>query len=109
MTVSLRVVLVACALLVLYFIIRKLKKTQIDVMDSIFWLFFSLSFVIMAVFPEVASFFAYLLGFQTSANFVFVYVIAVLVMRDFGNTAKIAMLRKKIDSLVQELALRNRV
>ena len=47
-----------------------------------------------------------LLGFQTSANFVFVYVIAVLVMRDFSNTTKIAMLRKKIEGLIQEVALR---
>lgn len=50
MTTSLRIVLVVSALLVLYFIIRRLKRTQIEVMDSIFWLFFSFSFVQMAVF-----------------------------------------------------------
>lgn len=104
---SLRVVLVVCAALVLLFIIRRIKKSKFEVMDSVFWLFFSLSFVLLAVFPQIASFFAHLLGFQTSANFVFVYVIAVLVMRDFSNTAKIAALRKKVEGLIQEVALRN--
>ena len=106
MTTSLRIVLVVSALLVLYLIIRRLKKTQIEVMDSIFWLFFSFSFVLMALFPEIALYFSRLLGFQSSANFVYVYVIAVLVMRDFASTTKIAMLRKKMEALVQELALR---
>lgn len=107
LTLSLRIVLFVCAALVLVFIIRRIKKSKIDVMDSIFWLFFSLSFVVLALFPQIASFFAGLLGFQASTNFVFVYVIAVLVMRDFSNTTKIAMLRKKIEGLIQEVALRS--
>ena len=61
----------------------------------------------MALFPQIASFFAGLLGFQASANFVFVYVIAVLVMRDFSNTTEIAVLRKKVEGLIQEVALRS--
>ena len=106
LTLSLRIVLIVCAALVLLFIIRRIKKSKIDVMDSIFWLFFSLSFVVLALFPQVASFFAGLLGIQASANYVIVYVIAVLVIRDFSNTTKIAMLRKKIEGLIQEVALR---
>lgn len=93
MTLSLRIVLIVCVALVLLFIIRRIKKLKIDVMDSIFWFFFSLSFVVLALFPQMASFFAGLLGFQASVNFVFVYVVTALVMRDFSNAAKIAMLR----------------
>ena len=107
MTLSLRIVLIVCATLVLLFIVRRIKKSKIDVMDSIFWLFFSLSFVVLALFPQMASFFAGLLGFQASANFVFVYMIAALLMRDFSNKAKIAMLRKKVEGLIQEVALRS--
>lgn len=70
LALSLRIVLIVCAALVLLFIIRRIKKSKIDVMDSIFWLFFSLSFFVLALFPQIASFFAGLLGLQTSANFV---------------------------------------
>ena len=48
-----------------------------------------------------------LLGFQASANYVFVYVIAVLVMRDFSNTTKLAMMRKKVEGLIQGVAPRS--
>lgn len=107
LTLSLRVVLIVRAALVLLFIVGRIKKSKIDVMDSIFWLFFSLSFVVLALFPQIASFFAGLLGFQASANYVFVYVIAVLVMRDFSNTTKLAMMRKKVEGLIQGVAPRS--
>lgn len=107
LTGPLRAVLLVCAVLVLYFIVRKLKKSQIQVLDSVFWLFFSLSLVLLAVFPSIAVFVSHLLGFMAPSNFVFVYVIAVLVMRDFSNTVKIAKLREKVNDLIQEVALRD--
>ena len=106
-SVMLRVFLVLSAAVVLAVIVRRLKKSQIQVMDSIFWLLFSFSFVILAVFPQVASFFARLLGFQAASNFVFLYVIAILVLRDFSMTMKYAKLRDKLDQLVQEIALKD--
>lgn len=107
MTASLRIVLVVCALCVLYFIARKIRKSQIQVMDSVFWLLFSLSLVILAVFPEIAYFLSGVLGFQAPVNFVFLYVIAILVMRDFSSTVKIAQMRAKLTALIQEMALRD--
>lgn len=106
MTGPLRAVLIVCAFLVLYFIIRKIKKAQIQVLDSVFWLFFSLSLVLLAVFPGIAVSVSRLLGFMAPSNFVFVYVIAILVMRDFSNTVKVAKLREKVNELIQEIALR---
>lgn len=106
MTASLRILLVVCALLVLFFIARKLRKSQIQVMDSIFWLLFSLSLVILAVFPEIAFALSKTLGFEAPVNFVIVYVVAVLVMRDFTSTVEISQLKAKIATLTQEMALR---
>lgn len=107
MNASLRVLLVACAVIVLIFILRKLRKSQIQVMDSIFWLLFSLSLVILAIFPEIAYALARFLGFQAPVNFVFLYVIAVLLVRDFSSTVKNAQQREKLTSLIQEIALRD--
>ena len=107
MNTSLRVLLVVCAVVVLFFIARKLSKAQIQVMDSVFWLLFSLSLVILAVFPEIAYALADLLGFQAPVNFVFLYVIAVLLVRDFSSTVKNAQQREKLTSLIQEIALRD--
>lgn len=108
MTLMLRYFLIVCALLVLVFIIRKLKKAQIQVLDSIFWLLFALSFVILAAFPQIAYALSGLLGFESPSNFVFLYVIAVLVYREFTNTVKFSRQRRRLDSLVQEVALKDK-
>lgn len=105
MATSLRVVLVASALIVLLFMVRKIKKSQMKAMDAFFWLLFSLSFVMLAAFPQIAAYLAALLGFQAASNFIFVYVIAVLVVRDFSSTIRYVQLRDKFDALVQEMAL----
>lgn len=105
MATSLRVVLVASALIVLLFMVRKIKKSQMKAMDAFFWLLFSLSFVVLAAFPQIAAYLAALLGFQAASNFIFVYVIAVLVVRDFSSTIRYVQLRDKFDTLVQEMAL----
>ena len=107
MTASLRALLIVCAFLVLFFIIRKLRKSQIQVMDSIFWLLFSFSLVVLAIFPEIAFTLSKLLGFQAPVNFVMLYVIAILVMRDFSATVSNAALKAKVTALIQEIALRD--
>lgn len=106
MTLVLRVALLLSAVAVLFFVIRKLKKSQIEVLDSVFWLFFSFSFVVFAAFPQVAFWISGLFGFESPANFVFLYVIALLLYREFNNTVNISKLRRRINQLVEEQALR---
>ena len=107
MATSLRVVLVASAFIVLLFIVRKIKKSLMKAMDALFWILFSLSFVLLAAFPGIASHLAGVLGFQAASNFVFVYVIGVLVVRDFSSTVKYARLRDRFDLMVEEIALQS--
>ena len=42
---------------------------------------------------------------ESPANFVFVYVIAVLVLREFYTTVEVSQLRAKVRNLVQNEAL----
>lgn len=105
MSFSLRVLLIVCAVLVFFFVIHKLKKAQMQVLDSLFWLLFSVSFVILGVFPQIASLLSGLFGFMSASNLVFLYVIAVLVMRDFTNSLRLAKQEERLNSLVQSVAL----
>lgn len=102
----LRVFLILAAILVLALIVRKIRKSEIQISDSVFWFFFAGSFVLLAIFPQIAFFFSNLLGFEAPSNFIFLYVIAVLVMREFSLNAKFAHLRLKLNTLIQEMALR---
>ena len=105
MSISLRVLLIVSAAVVLLFVVRKLKNTQMQSLDSLFWLLFSLSFVILGIFPEIAITCSKIFSFVSPSNLVFLYVIAVLVVRDFCNSLRLAKLEERLNSLVQAVAL----
>ena len=105
MSILLRVFLIVCALLVLAFMIRRIKKADIHARDTIFWFVFAACFVVIAVFPQIAYFLSSLLGIESPANFIFLFIIAVLFIREFISMTEIAKLREKITILTQDIAL----
>ncbi len=105
MNLQFTAVLIVGAVASFAFMLRKIRKSEISIADSTFWFLFSLSLVLLAVFPQIAYFCADLLGMQAPSNFVFLYVIAVMVIRQFTVTAQIARLRSRLTTLVQEQAL----
>lgn len=102
----LRGALIICALLMLVFVTRKVRKSQFDTADSLFWLFLSGCMLIVAIFPGIAYFFSNLLGIQSPSNFVFLAVIGLLMIREFTIQAQLSQLRRKTATLAQEIALR---
>ena len=108
MSLALRVFLLICAVLVFVFVIRKIKKSEFETMDAIFWLLFVAVIAILAIFPGIAYALSGVLGFDSPSNFVFLCVIAILLIRVFSLNAKVAHLRAKTNSLIQEIALRER-
>lgn len=108
MSLALRVFLLICACFVLVFVIRKIKKSEFEIMDAIFWLLFIMVLLLLAVFPGIAYVLSGVLGFDSPSNFVFLCVIAILIIRVFSLNAKVAHLRAKTNSLIQEIALREK-
>ena len=105
MTFTLRALLIIFAALVFFFVIRQLKRSQMQVLDSMFWILFSLSFVLLGLFPGIALIISSELGFVSASNFVFLYVIAVLVVRDFSNSLRLSKQEERINGLAQSIAL----
>lgn len=101
--------LVICALLTLVFVTRKLRRSQFDTADSLFWLFLSACLLAVSIFPNIAYFFSSLLGIQSPSNFIFLTVIALLLVREFSIQIELSQLRRKLTFLAQEIALRNDV
>lgn len=93
------------ALLTFGLILRKIRKAEVTIADSTFWFLFALSLVLMGVFRQIPFFFAELFSIESPANFVFVYVIAVLVIREFYATVEVSQLHAKVRNLVQNQAL----
>ena len=101
MSITLRIVLIIGAILVLLFVIRKIRKSKFEASDALFWLAFSAILVLIAIVPAVSYAVSDLLGFDSPSNFVFFAII----YRMFSLTTKVSLLRRKVDTLAQEIAL----
>ena len=106
MSINYRIVLVLGAVIVFIFVLRKLKKTEMSIANSVFWLLFAAALVVAAVFPSVV-FFSNLLGIESPSNFIFLCVIAFLFIRCFTLTVEVSNLKERLDVLAQEVALRD--
>lgn len=109
MSIVLRVILVISSVLTCSYVSRKLKKSQVQIMDTVFWLALSAMFIILAIFPQVASYVSRMLGFQAPVNFIFLLMIFLLLIRCFLLSIRISQLDDKIQKLVQEMAIRDKL
>lgn len=105
MGIVLRVFLAIIAIGVFAMIVRKVRTSQMEASDSIFWFLFGACFVVFAIVPQVAYFFSNLLGFQSPSNFIFLFAIGVLLIKCFSLSVKHASLRMKVNELAQQVAL----
>lgn len=106
MSLSLKIVMIIISMLTCFYIARKLRKSQMNINDTVFWIFFAVILVLLSVFPGIASWGSRLLGFQAPVNFVFVVVIFLLILRMFTMSIKISVLEDKLKNLTEEIGIR---
>lgn len=80
----LRTALIVISLLTLWYTARKIRKSQLQIEDSIFWMAFPAALVILSVFPGIATWAAKMLGVQSPVNFIFLAVIFILIVKIFS-------------------------
>lgn len=107
MSVSLRIVLIVCSIVMLIYVAAKIRRAQMRIGDGIVWLGMSIVFIVISVFPEIVYWMCSKLGMMSPSNLVYLVVIAFLLMQIFYNSVKISNLSGRIDSLAQEVALRD--
>lgn len=105
MSIPLRAVLILASAAVLVIVLRKIRKSGLEISDSIFWIGLSFLLFLVAVFPQVAYWASGFLGFDAPSNFVFFCGIVILLARTFTQDRKIAILKKKLTTLAQTEAL----
>lgn len=108
MTLLFRIILLAVCLFTYFFLHRSIKKEKMRIEESIFWLILSLLLLLFAIFPWVPDSLARLLGIYSTANFLFLFVIFILLLRLFYVNAALGKLEERVKTLVQNEALRDR-
>ena len=101
----LRCLLVAGSLCTAAFILRRVRKAQVQIEDTIFWLGFSAVLLLLSLFPQAAFWLSRVLGFQSPINLVYLVIIFMLLIKQFFMTIRISQLDSKLRSLAQKVAL----
>ncbi len=107
MTTILRIVLIVACFITYCYALRKIRKSQMQIEDSIFWIVFSVALVLLSIFPAIAYVISDLLGIGTPVNFVFLAMIFILLFKVFSMSIKLSQLEYKIKNLVQQIAIDN--
>ena len=105
MSTPLRIMLIVVSVMTGFYIRRKLRKSQMQIADVLFWLLFAVVLIVMSVFPEAVSWFTELVGVQSPVNFVFLVVIFLLIVRCFSLSVKVSSLEAKLDILVEDITV----
>ncbi|MCI8659913.1 MAG: DUF2304 domain-containing protein [Lachnospiraceae bacterium] len=105
MTITLRILLILVSVATFLQMMRKIRQSKIQIESAIFWIVLSLVLVVFSVFPSIADLAAHCLGIYSTANFLFLFAIFLLIVKVFHMTIHISQLETKIKDLVQQMAL----
>ena len=102
---KLQIEMALAALALLLIIFFSLKRNSISIKNSAAWLLLPIAFFLIAVFPDPVAAFANFLGFEMLSNFIFLLVIALLIVICFFLTISNSRQQKQITKLNQELSI----
>ncbi len=105
MSATLRILLVVVSVLVVAFVLHKIRKSHLAIDDSVYWIFFSVFLMLLAVFPGVAIWCSDLIGIQSASNFVFLVMIFFVLVKLFYVSIDLSVNKHRLNHLVQKLAL----
>lgn len=104
MTLLFQIILITASIILAAIILRKVASSRAKVEDSIFWLGLLL-IVLLSIFPDIAGFFASLIGIYSPINFIFLFFIFILIVKQFSSSLRISKLEMRVQELSQALAL----
>ncbi|MGN0172727.1 MAG: DUF2304 domain-containing protein [Acutalibacteraceae bacterium] len=106
MSPALRILLIVGAVVTCVFVLRKMRRSQMLMADSIFWIIMSLLLVVISIFPGIAGMVSVWIGVESPSNFVFLVMIFILLVKLFSLSAQVSQLKTKLRTMVEEYAVR---
>lgn len=106
MSITLRIILIIGSFLSFLLCVRKIKQSKLKVENSVTWMLGSILLILMSIFSNVVGWLSNLLGFVSPVNFVFLIMIAFLLVQTFIDNMNITALNEKIKDLNHYIALK---
>ena len=98
MSVTLRVILIISSFIAFYLCITKIKKSQLKIENSVTWMLGCIILILMSIFPNVVVWISEKLGFVAPVNFIFLVMIAFLLMQIFIDNIHITSENEELKS-----------
>lgn len=108
MSLTLRIALIVVCVVACLYVLRRIRRAQMEIEDAIYWIFVSMVLVIISIFPQIPDFLSRLLGIQSPSNFVFLAVIFVIIVKLFSLSLEVSFLKQKLKSTIQNVAIREK-
>lgn len=104
---QLSIVLIIVSVLTFFFVVSKIRKNGLNIDDSIIWILWAITLLVLSIFPQVATFFSQEFGFQSTSNFVLSVFIFALYLIIFMQAVQISKLKNKLTQLVQKVSIKD--
>ena len=108
MNIRIQVLIVATAVLIMLYIVNKVRKKGIELRYSLLWLVLDAGIIVFACFPQVTSWLAHVLGIKQPVNMLFFAGFCFLLPIAFSLSASVSRLSDKAKRMSQEIALLNK-
>lgn len=107
MPVSLRLLLFISSLLSFIFVVRRLRRSEVQLYDTTFWILLSALFVVISLFPGLPIALSELIGIQSPVNMVFLIIIFFLLGHSFIQSLRFSSLEDRFRRYVGDEALKD--
>ena len=108
MSLTLRVLLIISSFIAFYLCITIIKKSQLKIENSVTWMFGCIILILISIFPNIVIWISGKLGFVAPVNFIFLVIIAFLLIQTFIDNIHITSLNEKIKELDHYIALKEK-
>lgn len=106
---QIRLLLIIGSLCAFAFAIKYIRNSRVKIEDTIFWMFMCLLMLIMSIFPQIPYWFARVLNVESTANFVFLLLIALLIINQFFLAIRLSQLEIRLHELAQSTAIKDKI
>ena len=105
MSAVFQVLLIFGAILMTYYILKRIRQSKLQIEYAIFWIVFSGILLIFSIFPFLVAMLTRMIGIELPVNFIFLFFILILILKAFFQTIETSALENKVRNLTQRLAI----
>jgi len=105
MALNLRLFLIIASIVLFLIVSYNVVKNKLLVKYSLLWILLSLILILLSTFPKLSFIFSNFLGFEKTSNFIFLVIMAIIILICLSYSITLSNMNKKLIKIVQAMAI----